>query len=127
MNFLQRWVTRILIMHSDRGARNPQKQETVTSTRNESRAPERPGGVQSPSLNYLPKDGHVQDLTAHVYQLRGQASSSRQRVEEAKASQAASTSQNKVLDSLTRLRNSGRVSGFHVSLIRNHPGRCSWY
>jgi structural maintenance of chromosome 4 len=37
-------------------------------------------------------------------------------VEEAKASQAASTSQNKVLDSLTRLRNSGRVSGFHVSL-----------
>jgi structural maintenance of chromosome 4 len=36
-------------------------------------------------------------------------------VEEAKASQAASTSQNKVLDSLTRLRNSGRVSGFHVS------------
>jgi structural maintenance of chromosome 4 len=40
-------------------------------------------------------------------------------VEEAKASQAASTSQNKVLDSLTRLRNSGRVGGFHVSLIRN--------
>jgi len=36
-------------------------------------------------------------------------------VEEAKASQAASTSQNKVLDSLTRLRNSGRVSGFHIS------------
>lgn len=44
-----------------------------------------------------------------------QATSTRQRAEEARASQAASTSQNKVLDSLTRLRNSGRVNGFHVS------------
>ncbi|KAH9070762.1 RecF/RecN/SMC N terminal domain-containing protein [Lactarius deliciosus] len=58
----------------------------------------------------------VQDLTIRVNQLRAQASSTRQRVEEAKASQAASTSQNKVLDSLTRLRNSGRVSGFHGRL-----------
>ena len=33
----------------------------------------------------------------------------------------------KVLDSLTRLRNSGRVSGFHVSLIQNLPGRYSSY
>ncbi|KAI9446965.1 SMCs flexible hinge [Lactarius psammicola] len=58
----------------------------------------------------------VQDLTIHVNQLRAQASSTRQRVEEAKASQAANTSQNKVLDSLTHLRNSGRVSGFHGRL-----------
>ncbi|KAI0253228.1 RecF/RecN/SMC N terminal domain-containing protein [Lactifluus subvellereus] len=58
----------------------------------------------------------VHDLTAHVSQLRAQASSTRQRVEEAKASQAANTSQNKVLDSLTRLRNSGRVNGFHGRL-----------
>ncbi|KAH9973203.1 RecF/RecN/SMC N terminal domain-containing protein [Lactifluus volemus] len=58
----------------------------------------------------------VQDLTVRVNQLRAQASSTRQRVEEAKASQAANTSQNKVLDSLTRLRNSGRVSGFHGRL-----------
>ncbi|KAH9041388.1 RecF/RecN/SMC N terminal domain-containing protein [Lactarius pseudohatsudake] len=58
----------------------------------------------------------VQDLTTRVNQHRAQASSTRQRVEEAKASQAASTSQNKVLDSLTRLRNSGRVSGFHGRL-----------
>ncbi|KAN0127918.1 RecF/RecN/SMC N terminal domain containing protein [Lactarius tabidus] len=58
----------------------------------------------------------VQDLTTRVNQLRAQASSTRQRVEEAKASQAANTSQNKVLDSLTRLRNSGRVSGFHGRL-----------
>ncbi|KAI9453551.1 RecF/RecN/SMC N terminal domain-containing protein [Lactarius psammicola] len=58
----------------------------------------------------------VQDLTIRVNQLRAQASSARQRIEEARASQAASTSQNKVLDSLTRLRNSGRVSGFHGRL-----------
>ncbi|KAI9511860.1 RecF/RecN/SMC N terminal domain-containing protein [Russula earlei] len=58
----------------------------------------------------------VQDLTVRVSQLRAQASSTRQRVEEAKASQAVTTSQNKVLDSLTRLRNSGRVSGFHGRL-----------
>ncbi|KAI9444561.1 RecF/RecN/SMC [Lactarius indigo] len=58
----------------------------------------------------------VQDLTIRVNQLRAQASSRRQRIEEAKASQAASTSQNKVLDSLTRLRNSGRVNGFHGRL-----------
>ncbi|KAI0297565.1 RecF/RecN/SMC protein, partial [Multifurca ochricompacta] len=58
----------------------------------------------------------VQDLATKVNQLRSQASSTRQRVEEAKASQAASTSQNKVLDSLTRLKNSGRVSGFHGRL-----------
>jgi len=37
------------------------------------------------------------------YRNRGKASSSRQKAEEAKASQAASTSQNKALDSLTRL------------------------
>ncbi|KAF8274355.1 RecF/RecN/SMC [Lactarius quietus] len=58
----------------------------------------------------------VQDLNTRVNQLRAQASSTRQRIEEAKASQAANTSQNKVLDSLTRLRNSGRVSGFHGRL-----------
>ncbi|KAH9953375.1 hypothetical protein BC827DRAFT_1248888 [Russula dissimulans] len=58
----------------------------------------------------------VQGLTARVGQLRAQASSMRQRVDEAKASQAVTTSQNKVLDSLTRLRNSGRVSGFHGRL-----------
>ncbi|KAF8492752.1 RecF/RecN/SMC [Russula emetica] len=70
------------------------------------------------SLQQETKAAHqnIQDLTARVNQLRGQASSSRQRVEEAKASQAANTSQNKVLDSLTRLRNSGRVGGFHGRL-----------
>jgi len=50
-----------------------------------------------------------------VQELRGKASSSRQKADEARASQAASTSQNKVLESLTKLRNAGRINGFHVS------------
>ncbi|KAH9029014.1 SMCs flexible hinge [Lactarius pseudohatsudake] len=58
----------------------------------------------------------VRDLIIRVNQHRAQASSMRQCAEEAKASQAASASQNKVLDSLTRLRTSGRVSGFHGRL-----------
>ncbi|KAF9515941.1 hypothetical protein BS47DRAFT_1391255 [Hydnum rufescens UP504] len=48
--------------------------------------------------------------------LRSKASGARQRVEEAKANQAASTSQNAVLDSLTRLRAAGRIHGFHGRL-----------
>lgn len=62
------------------------------------------------------KDGQkrLQDIQARVQQLRGKASSSRQRADEAKASQAANTSQNKVLDTLTKLKNAGRISGFHV-------------
>lgn len=62
------------------------------------------------------KEQSLQDLQARVQQLRGNASASRQKAEEAKASQAASTSQNKVLDSLTRLRSTGRISGFHGRL-----------
>ncbi|KAH9012931.1 SMCs flexible hinge [Lactarius pseudohatsudake] len=58
----------------------------------------------------------VQDLTIRVNQHRAQASSTRQRVEEANASQAASASANEVLDSLMRLRDSGRVSGLHGRL-----------
>ncbi|KAH9025772.1 SMCs flexible hinge [Lactarius hengduanensis] len=58
----------------------------------------------------------VWDLIIRINQHRAQASSTRQCAEEAKASQAASASQNKVLDSLTRLRKSGRVSGFHGRL-----------
>ncbi|KAF9237097.1 RecF/RecN/SMC [Melanogaster broomeanus] len=57
-----------------------------------------------------------QDAKARVADLRAKASSSRQRTEEAKASQAASTSQNKVLDHLTRLKQSGRIDGFHGRL-----------
>ncbi|KAH8982071.1 SMCs flexible hinge [Lactarius akahatsu] len=58
----------------------------------------------------------VQDLTIHVNQHCAQASSTRQRVEEANASQTASASANEVSDSLMRLRDSGRVSGLHGQL-----------
>lgn len=57
----------------------------------------------------------VKDLQGKVETLRSKAQSSRQKVDEAKSSQAASTSQNKVLDGLTRLQTTGRISGFHVS------------
>ncbi|KAI9566365.1 RecF/RecN/SMC [Boletus coccyginus] len=56
------------------------------------------------------------DAQAHVQELRGKTSSLRQRTEEAKASQAASTSQNRVLDHLTRLKQTGRIEGFHGRL-----------
>ncbi|KAH9020152.1 SMCs flexible hinge [Lactarius hengduanensis] len=58
----------------------------------------------------------VHDLTMRINQHRAQASSTRQRAEEATASQVASTSNNEVLDSLAHLRDSGRVSGFHGRL-----------
>ncbi|EJC98646.1 uncharacterized protein FOMMEDRAFT_95979, partial [Fomitiporia mediterranea MF3/22] len=58
----------------------------------------------------------IQDLQKSVEELRSKASSARQKVDEAKASQAANTSQNRVLDGLMRLRNSGRISGFHGRL-----------
>ncbi|KAF8586245.1 RecF/RecN/SMC protein [Ramaria rubella] len=58
----------------------------------------------------------LQDLQARVHDLRGNASSSRQKADEARASQVANTSQNNVLNSLTRLKNSGRISGFHGRL-----------
>ncbi|KAH8094744.1 RecF/RecN/SMC [Cristinia sonorae] len=58
----------------------------------------------------------LEALRLRVQELRSKASSSRQKAEEAKASQQASTSQNKVLDSLNRLKGSGRISGFHGRL-----------
>ncbi|KIP03912.1 hypothetical protein PHLGIDRAFT_31603 [Phlebiopsis gigantea 11061_1 CR5-6] len=57
-----------------------------------------------------------QDIQGRVQQLRSKASSSRQKADEAKASQAASTTQNKVLDTLTRLQQTGRITGFHGRL-----------
>ena len=74
----------------------------------------RPGLCQSicPILTWH----HWWDAQARVQDLCGKASSSRQKAEEAKASQAASTSQNKVLDSLSRPRSAGRINGFRVSI-----------
>ncbi|KAF8079236.1 RecF/RecN/SMC N terminal domain-containing protein [Lyophyllum atratum] len=58
----------------------------------------------------------VQDCQREVQEWRGKASSSRQKVDEAKASQADNRSQGRVLDSLTRLQATGRIAGFHGRL-----------
>ncbi|KAG2749141.1 Smc hinge domain-containing protein, partial [Suillus brevipes Sb2] len=58
----------------------------------------------------------VQAAQAGVQELRSKATSLRQKAEEARASQAASTSQNRVLDSLTKLKQTGRIDGFHGRL-----------
>ncbi|KAF9469527.1 RecF/RecN/SMC N terminal domain-containing protein [Collybia nuda] len=58
----------------------------------------------------------LKDSQASVQDLRSKASSSRQKVDEARASQASNKSQNNVLDSLTRLKNAGRIQGFHGRL-----------
>lgn len=56
----------------------------------------------------------IQSLQQKSDAIRAKASGARQKVEEAKASQQASTSQNAVLDGLTRLKAAGRIHGFHV-------------
>ncbi|KAI0066534.1 hypothetical protein BV25DRAFT_1849078 [Artomyces pyxidatus] len=58
----------------------------------------------------------LRDMQARVSELRTKSSSSRQRVDEAKASQAASTSQNRVEESLKKLKSAGRITGFHGRL-----------
>ncbi|KAG6907476.1 hypothetical protein DXG01_008812 [Tephrocybe rancida] len=58
----------------------------------------------------------AQECLATVEELRKKASSSRQKVDEARASQADNRSRNSVLDSLNRLQESGRVNGFHGRL-----------
>ena len=59
----------------------------------------------------------LQNAQERVQECRKKASSTWQRVDEAKASQADSRSQNRVLDSLTQLQNSGRIQSFHVCSI----------
>jgi len=56
----------------------------------------------------------IQAAQASVQELQSKAGSLRQKAEEARASQAASTSQNRVLDSLTKLKQTGQIDGFHV-------------
>ncbi|OBZ79683.1 Structural maintenance of chromosomes protein 4 [Grifola frondosa] len=58
----------------------------------------------------------LQHTQAQVQELRTKTTSARQKAEEAKSSQELNRSQNKVLDSLTRLKNAGRINGFHGRL-----------
>ncbi|KAI0640132.1 RecF/RecN/SMC protein [Trametes polyzona] len=59
---------------------------------------------------------NLQAAQANIQGLRAKASASRQKVEEAKSSQEQNRSNNRVLDSLTRLKTSGRIQGFHGRL-----------
>ncbi|KAF8982402.1 hypothetical protein BDQ17DRAFT_1437885 [Cyathus striatus] len=61
-------------------------------------------------------EGKVQTAQAKVQQYRGKATASRQKVDEARASQSENRSQNRVLDSLTKLKQQGRIQGFHGRL-----------
>ncbi|KAG6830095.1 hypothetical protein H0H92_002268 [Tricholoma furcatifolium] len=58
----------------------------------------------------------VQECHNKVDEFRKKANSSRQKVDEAKASQADNRSRNSVLESLKRLQDAGRVTGFHGRL-----------
>ena len=60
-------------------------------------------------------------VASHRQRFKGETWSSAPKADEAKSSQAAATSQNKVLDSLLRLRTAGRIKGFHV---RHSPESC---
>lgn len=56
----------------------------------------------------------AQKLDVEHLPLKKRALASRQKLDEAKASQAASKTQGGVLDSLNKLRDQGRLPGFHV-------------
>ncbi|CDO73402.1 hypothetical protein BN946_scf185013.g36 [Trametes cinnabarina] len=58
----------------------------------------------------------LQAAQSQIEGLRAKASASRQKVEEAKSSHEQSRSNNRVLDSLNRLKTSGRIQGFHGRL-----------
>ncbi|KAJ7901750.1 RecF/RecN/SMC [Mycena olivaceomarginata] len=58
----------------------------------------------------------LKDAQSELQECRTRASSSRQKVAEAKNSLAENTSQNKVVDGLTRFKNAGRITGFHGRL-----------
>ncbi|KAJ7072399.1 RecF/RecN/SMC [Mycena amicta] len=58
----------------------------------------------------------LNDVQQSVGDWRAKVSTNRQKVAEAKNSLAENTSQNKVVDGLTRYKNTGRISGFHGRL-----------
>ncbi|KEP53194.1 structural maintenance of chromosomes protein [Rhizoctonia solani 123E] len=58
----------------------------------------------------------LRDMTSRVDKLKGSAASNRSKRDEAKASNAQNSSRNAVLDSLMKLKESGRIQGFHGRL-----------
>lgn len=63
----------------------------------------------------------IKNMTTKAEALRSKVSVSRAKADEAKASMAANRSENAVLSSLTKLKQQGRVKGFHVSYL----GQCT--
>ncbi|WVQ96218.1 hypothetical protein IAU59_003322 [Kwoniella sp. CBS 9459] len=61
-------------------------------------------------------EAKLEDMNARSEQLRAKVSSSRHKADEAKASLAADKSENAVLGSLKKLRDQGRIKGFHGRL-----------
>lgn len=57
----------------------------------------------------------MQNMSSNADSLRARVTASRQKTDEAKASLAANKSENAVLSTLTRLKEQGRIKGFHVS------------
>ncbi|WWC93076.1 uncharacterized protein L201_008041 [Kwoniella dendrophila CBS 6074] len=61
-------------------------------------------------------EAKLEDMNARSDQLRSKVSSSRSKADEARASLAADKSENAVLSSLKKLRDQGRIKGFHGRL-----------
>ncbi|WRT69435.1 uncharacterized protein IL334_006421 [Kwoniella shivajii] len=61
-------------------------------------------------------EARLQDMNARSEQLRSKVSASRHKTDEARASLAADKSENAVLGSLKKLRDQGRIKGFHGRL-----------
>lgn len=58
---------------------------------------------------------NLSNMAANSDALRAKVTASRQKTDEAKASLAANRSENAVLSTLTKLKDQGRIKGFHVS------------
>lgn len=58
-----------------------------------------------------------QEAQGRVNEWKGKAATSRNKVDEAKASQSENRTRNNVLDRLTRQSQSGEIAGFHVRQI----------
>ena len=56
-------------------------------------------------------------MQAQDQKLRAKAAATRQKADEAKASQTANKSRSKVLNELTKLRDMGRLDGFYVRCL----------
>lgn len=93
----------------------------IVSIRDNGRAKESEFEEKKSELDQLEKDGaelekRLNSLTNKEPEIRNAVSSARQKAEEARASLSASQNQGSVLSGLMRLKESGRIEGFHGRL-----------